>query len=129
MTVDSPWERVRIWKFALLYMALIFVISSFEVRVPGIQHIPLQDKGIHLVEYSVLGWLCAAASSRTWPSASAWRTAAFALFISVLWGASDELHQAFVPGRTSELPDLLADLVGGAAGVSAQRLLSYRSVI
>jgi len=108
-------------------MALIFVISSFEVRVPGIEQIPLQDKGIHLVEYAVLGWLCAAAASRTWPSASAWRTAAFALFISVLWGASDELHQAFVPGRTSELPDLLADLVGSTAGVSARHL--FRTVL
>ncbi len=109
-------------------MALIFVISSFELEVPGIRHFPLRDKGIHFLEYAVLGWLCAAASSRTWPSASAWRTAAFAVFISALWGLSDEIHQAFVPGRSSEVADVIADLFGSMAGAAASLLLSNRTV-
>jgi VanZ family protein len=109
-------------------MALIFVISSFELEVPGIRHVPLRDKGIHFLEYAVLGWLCAAASSRTWPSASAWRTAAFAVFISALWGLSDEIHQAFVPGRSSEVADVIADLFGSMAGAAASLLLSNRTV-
>jgi VanZ family protein len=109
-------------------MALIFVISSFELEVPGIRHFPLRDKGIHFLEYTVLGWLCAAASSRTWPSASAWRTAAFAVFISALWGLSDEIHQAFVPGRSSEVADVIADLFGSMAGAAASLLLSNRTV-
>jgi VanZ family protein len=109
-------------------MALIFVISSFELEVPGIRHFPLQDKGIHFIEYAALGWLCAVASSRTWPSASAWRTAAFAVFISALWGLSDEIHQAFVPGRSSEVADVIADLFGSMAGAAASHLLSHRTV-
>ena len=109
-------------------MALIFVISSFELEVPGIRHFPLRDKGIHLLEYTVLGWLCAAASSRTWPSASVWRTVAFAVFISALWGLSDEIHQAFVPGRSSEVADVIADLFGSMAGAAASLLLSNRTV-
>jgi VanZ family protein len=119
---------LRIWRFALLYMALIFVISSFEVRVPGLAHIPLRDKGIHIVEYGVLGWLCAAASLRTWPSAPAWRTAAFAVFVTVLWGISDEIHQAFVPCRSTELADVTADLFGGIVGSAARHFLSDRTV-
>ena len=109
-------------------MALIFVISSFEVRVPGVHHVPLRDKGIHFVEFGVLGWLCAAASSRTWPTASAWRTAAFAVFVSVLWGLADEVHQALVPGRSAELGDLVADLLGSVAGAAGWHLFSYRTV-
>ena len=104
------------------------MISSFELEVPGIRHFPLRDKGIHFLEYAVLGWLCAAASSRTWPSASAWRTAAFAVFISALWGLSDEIHQAFVPGRSSEVADVIADLFGSMAGAAASLLLSNRTV-
>ena len=119
---------MRPWRFALLYMALIFVISSFEVEVPGILHVPLRDKGIHFVEYAALGWLCAAASSRTWPSASAWRTAAFAVFISVLWGLSDEIHQALVPGRSAEFGDVVADLFGSAVGVAGHYIFSNRTV-
>ncbi len=119
---------MRPWRFALLYMALIFVISSFEVQVPGVQYVPLRDKGIHFVEYGVLAWLCAAASSRSWPSASAWRTGAFAVFVSVLWGLSDEIHQAFVPGRYSELADVIADLLGSMSGAAGWHLFSNRTV-
>ena len=109
-------------------MALIFVISSFEVEVPGVQHIPLRDKGIHFVEFAALGWLCAVASARTWPSASAWRTAAFAVFVSFLWGLSDEIHQALVPGRSSELGDVIADLLGSVVGAVGSHLFSHRTV-
>jgi VanZ family protein len=121
-------ERIRPWRFALLYMALIFVISSFEVQVPGVDHVPLRDKGIHFVEYGVLGWLCAAASSKTWPQAGVWRTVAFAVFVSALWGVSDEIHQALVPGRSPELGDVVADLFGSIVGASAREFFSRRSV-
>ena len=119
---------MRPWRFALAYMALIFVISSFEVDVPAVRHFPLGDKGVHLVEYAVLAWLCAAASSRTWPSASAWRTAAFAVFVSALWGLSDEIHQAFVPGRSPELSDVAADFFGSIVGAAGHHFLSSRTV-
>jgi len=109
-------------------MALIFVISSFEVHFPGVEHVPLRDKGVHFIEYGVLGGLCAAASSRSWPSASVWRTAAFAILVSVLWGLSDEIHQAFVPGRSSEIADFVADVVGSVAGVVGWHLFSNRTV-
>jgi VanZ family protein len=109
-------------------MALIFVISSFEVQVPGVRHIPLRDKGLHFVEYGVLGWLCARAAARSWPTAPAWRTATFAVFVSFLFGLSDEIHQALVPGRSPELGDVIADVVGGAAGALGSRLFSNRTV-
>ena len=100
-------------------MALIFAVSSIEVEVPGLRHLPLRDKGLHFVEYAVLGWLCAGASSRTWPSATSWRTASFAVFVAVLWGLSDEIHQALVPGRSAELADLVADALGALVGALA----------
>lgn len=34
----------------------------------------------------------------------------FSLLFVVLYGASDEYHQSFIPGRTEELKDLLVDL-------------------
>lgn len=116
------------WRFAVLYMSLIFAVSSFEVQVPGLRHFPLRDKGLHFLEYGVLGWLCAAASSRTWPSAASWRTASFAVFVAVLWGLSDEIHQALVPGRSSELGDLAADAVGAFVGTVGWHRFSNRTV-
>lgn len=109
-------------------MALIFALSSIAINVPAIRHFPMRDKGIHFVEYAVLGWLCAAAAQRTWPARPVWRTAAFALFVTVLWGLSDEIHQAMVPGRSAELADLFADTVGALFGIASQRLFSNRTV-
>ncbi len=108
-------------------MGLIFLVSSFEVQIPLVQHVPFRDKGIHFVEYGILGWLCAAASSRTWPSASAWRIALFAVFITFLWGVSDEIHQAMVPGRTPDAVDAAADLIGAVVGSAARQL--FRTIL
>jgi VanZ family protein len=109
-------------------MALIFTISSFEVAVPGVHRLPFRDKAIHFVEYGVLAWLCARAAAQSWPSASTWRTFIFAVFVSTLYGLSDEVHQALVPGRSSELADVLADFIGSVAGAGVATLLSRRSV-
>lgn len=35
------------------------------------------------------------------------------IMITVLYGASDEFHQSFVPGRQPDLMDLVADAFGG----------------
>ena len=109
-------------------MAVIFTLSSFEVKVPGVQRLPFRDKAIHFVEYGVLGFLCAAAATRSWPSFAKWRTLSFAVFVSTLWGLSDEIHQALVPGRSSELADLFADFVGSIAGAGVWLVFSNRSV-
>lgn len=49
------------------------------------------------------------------------------MFISgVIYAVSDEIHQSFVPGRDCSTGDLLADIVGLAAGLSVY--LWYRKV-
>jgi len=50
----------------------------------------------------------------------------FAVIIGAIYGASDEFHQSFVPGRTESFLDLLADIIGVALAqvliFSAQKL-------
>jgi VanZ family protein len=38
------------------------------------------------------------------------------VIIAVLYGASDEIHQYFVPGRVCDIFDLVADSIGGFIG-------------
>ena len=47
------------------------------------------------------------------------RVALVALIITIGYGAFDEIHQWFVPGRSAELADWYADSIGAFAGVAA----------
>lgn len=70
-------------------------------------------KAAHFTVYAVLGALGAAA-------AYSFRINRLTAFIyCVLYAASDEIHQYFVPGRSCELRDFLIDLAGAAAGIAA----------
>ena len=46
-----------------------------------------------------------------------WRGAAWALLAASAYGATDEFHQLFVPGRSCDVFDWLADTTGAALAV------------
>ena len=101
-------------------MALIFLVSS----VPG-DDLPghFWDKGAHLLEYAGLGvlFLLPLASARL--SQVTPRAAGIAVLLSTLYGVFDEVHQYFTPGRSPDVRDVVADVVGAAAGVAAVLIL------
>jgi VanZ family protein len=45
-----------------------------------------------------------------------WRAPVLAIAIATAFGAADEWHQRFIPGRSSELGDWRADSIGAAIG-------------
>ena len=47
-------------------------------------------------------------------------------FIGFLYALSDEFHQSFVPGRTSELGDIIADWIGVISAIMLYRLCIKR---
>ena len=44
------------------------------------------------------------------------------ILLSSLYGISDEIHQSFVPYRTADVMDALADIIGSAFGVGVLSL-------
>jgi len=98
---------------ALGYMALIWALSSIPMQL-DLSRIPFRDKGVHFVEYGTLGALFAHALVLTWRERSVRLVWLVATLATVLWGAIDEIHQAFVPGRNSDAIDLVADTLGAA---------------
>ena len=111
---------LKFWAPPLLYMALIFVISSLEqppLPMPKFEWLTI-DKLYHFVEYVILSVLLAMAfvnAPPKWlPANWIWVVAAL---ISILYGASDELHQMFVPGRFATIADWVSDVIGSVAGV------------
>jgi VanZ family protein len=105
------------WIPAFLWMALIFAISS----IPDVGGVPggFSDSTAHMGVYAVLGGLYLRALSRKDWRNLGWQTALAAIALSTLYGMSDEWHQSFVPGRTSEWRDVFSDAAGALLGASA----------
>jgi len=111
------------WAPAALYMGVIWIVSSIEQPTFPIGLFPFRDKGVHTTEYAVLAFLLGHACLRTFEDRPRLRVAFVAVMLTVLWGFLDEMHQAFVPGRSADLLDLVADTIGALVGVGARFLV------
>lgn len=72
-------------------------------------------KVAHVTEFAVLGVLVSLSAGELLSDRK--KQFSTALIISVLYAASDELHQLFVPGRSAEIRDILIDSGGVLIGV------------
>ena len=107
-------RRLVDWLPALLYMGLIFMLSS-QSNLPAPYEFPESDKVFHVLAYAPLGFLMVYALSRSTSSANLIFVGAFLAF---LYGVADEIHQAFVPGRDASALDAMADGTGAMTGSS-----------
>lgn len=105
------------WTPAALYMLLIWWLSSQSLNIP-IESFPFRDKGVHAIEYGILGVFLAHALAGTFVSRSRATLWWWATGLTVLFGMTDEIHQAFVPGRSSDILDIAADAVGAVVGAT-----------
>lgn len=111
-------RRALPWVVAGAYAALIFWGSSRMWSLPGVGGTDISPL-YHLVEYGVLALLVLRALRSTGVRAPRARTIAVA--VALLYGATDEIHQMFVPGRFPALLDLAADGVGAWIAVRLRR--------
>lgn len=107
----------------MLYCAGIFFLSGLSKLPDAVSWLP--DKIGHLILYCGLGWLAAREIQRYCVRSSRWIWIGSAIFC-LLYGMTDELHQYYVPGRTAEIGDLLADTAGGLLAGAAWVLLALK---
>lgn len=113
-------EELGEWLGVAGWIVLILAATTFPLPPtvsPGwMDGLPV-DLLAHGALYGGLGWLVARALRRT----GRWgRLALFtAMVCGMVFAAGDELHQRWIPGRTPELADWTADVVGLAAGLLA----------
>ena len=88
------------------------MVTSVPGRVVPRQLTPF-DKIAHFTLYGVFAVLL---SRDIAPLAGRWRATLVAFAIAATFGAFDEWHQGFIPGRARELADWRADLFGAASG-------------
>lgn len=99
---------------AISWMATIYYLSSHPM--PEIDlGFSAQDKLVHILGYGLLGALLLGAMP--WrENGYRPRHVVFAVLLATLYGLTDEWHQAYVPGRSSDALDMLADAVGAMLG-------------
>ena len=109
-----PSVQAAVWRWAsvVAWAALIFVLSSISAFGTdlGVWEFIL-PKAVHLLEFAVLGFLL------LWAT----RHESAALVGGILYAASDEVHQRFVPGRHGSVLDVVIDTVGVAIGIYLAR--------
>jgi VanZ family protein len=117
--------KVFLWRWgpAVALMAVIFVASSQpKVSVPqfGSYDWPVK-KLAHVMTYGLLGiaYLHGLAGGRS-PTLSLVVAAAL---MAAAYGATDEFHQRFVPGRGAVVTDVWIDTMGAMGGLALQWIL------
>ncbi len=117
--VSRPPERrffvlfMGFWLPVLAYVTIIFALSTQQNLQPPVNFLNV-DKVLHAGEYLVLGLLLVRAMRASLRVRRPLFAAMIAIGIVVTVGAADEFLQSFIPGRQSDVLDLLADVLGGA---------------
>jgi VanZ family protein len=104
---------VGAWSLALSYMGLLFWLSSRTSS--GGKPLPVSDKLVHAVVYFGLCVVLRLAVGSVAPPKVA---TVIAVGMTVLYGATDEWHQSFTPGRDPDVLDWVADAVGACVAAA-----------
>lgn len=115
--------RRRIY-LALLAGWVVLTLSLNSIPHPDI-HLPFRfaDKAAHLFFYGGMGFLCAL--WRREVGVPVKRAVLESLLFVAATGALDEIHQRWIPGRSMEMLDWLADATGGGIGACLSVLLAH----
>lgn len=135
------WLLIISWTLVFLCMAVIFALSQQEAPQSQatsdgvlrwlLEHLGLQisshtvRKTAHALEFCGLETLLYFAYFESFRAPQA----VSALLTTVLYAASDEIHQYFIVGRSCQLRDVFVDFLGAAAGLAACTLLYGFSIL
>lgn len=115
------------WVFVFLYCLFIFYLSAQSNPLPKIARKIFADWILHGVEYGVFGFFLAGALRFSL------RIKTFSVLVigvtalGALYGATDEIHQLFVPRRQCSVWDLAADITGSFCGAVIFWILVQRA--
>ncbi len=113
--------------FPALIAILIFIAShqsKFTIPDFGFK---IEDKIIHCIVYLIFGLSLVYSLLTINPTISLMKLRYLVIIIGILYGASDEVHQYFIPGRLCDIYDLIADSFGILMAVIIYPYLSKRA--
>jgi len=112
-------RRKLAWPFVV---AALIVAASHRSRL-GHTGVEGGDKMVHFAVFGLLATLVCRLGT-------GWRAAGWALLATSAFGALDEWHQSFVPERSADVQDWIADTVGAALAVALYTgVAAYRRLL
>jgi len=99
------------WLPAVIWMSIIFYFSSRTRTVVSESYLLsfIFFKTLHVIEYAALYFLIFRGFYLSESKIPIAKKCLFALIISVIYAASDELHQTLVPTREGRIRDVFID--------------------
>jgi len=122
MAKSTTFHFLYYWLPVVVFCALLFAQSSFSTPkvMPAYPHM---DKLLHLVAYSILGALFLRGFSNSKYKNHGWLIRIASIFLTGIYGATDELHQYYVPFRSADTWDVTCDFLGGFIGVCLYQVM------
>ena len=104
------------WLLLLIYCLIIFYLSAKPGPsvFPKIKH---GDKILHFAAFAVMGFLCFRAFWSLKIKRTFLRIFILSLVFSTVFGIGIEVNQLFIPYRTAETLDIVADVLGSIIGI------------
>ncbi len=99
----------------LLVMGAIFLLSHQPGDAFDLPSFPGLDKLAHMIIYGTLAAATIFAFAPETRQQKRWPVVAMVILIATIYGVSDEFHQSFIPGRSPDIIDVLADCAGAVA--------------
>ena len=110
-------SKIKFWAPVAVWALVIFLFSSLSVTPTT--EIYWQDfivkKTAHVIEYGIFAILLYRALRSE--GVEKLNAGLLAILVSVIYGATDEYHQGFTPGREPRVRDVVFDTIGAIAGV------------
>jgi len=96
----------------VVVMGTIYLLSAQPGDSLSLPQLPGLDKLAHMAAYGILALSILFAFSKSTKKNDVKRVVLLTVVWCLAYGITDEFHQAFVPGRSPSLLDLLADCIG-----------------
>lgn len=105
---------IKYWLPPILWAMAIFTVSSITVGSSSDFYWKdfVVKKTAHVVEYGILATLIYRALINS--NISIKKAMLYSVILAFLYGATDEFHQSFTPGRGPKFTDVLIDTVGAS---------------
>jgi len=105
--------KIKFRTLLIIWIVVMFTVSSIpDLKIIPHWHFTWKDKIAHIAEYAILALLFLLMLRQENRIANRKRRLLTILCFGLLISVIDELHQLFIPGRSTDFLDIVADFFG-----------------